>query len=175
MIQRKQTIFLLAIVGLLITMMLNPIATSFTPKIDSVVTDADGSITKTTVAVVNSIELNTWTLKYDGVTQLPLTYMAIIVCLTTLMAAVTVFLFKFRLLQIRLCYAMAVLFFGIIGFMILYIIRLSAVLESQPGIVYATKYSITASFPLICLVLLWFAYRGIVKDEALVRSLDRIR
>ena len=30
-------------------------------------------------------------------------------------------------------------------------------------------------FPLIAIVLTWLAIRGIVKDEALVRSVDKIR
>jgi len=175
MIQRKQTLFLLAIVGLLITMMLNPIATSFTPKSDSIKTGIDGSIIKTTVEHASNIELNTWALIYDGESQLPLTYMAILVCLAAATAAITIFLFKFRLLQIRLCYALAVFLVGIIAFIILYVVRLSTVIDSVPHVVYATKYSITAAFPLICLVLLWFAYRGIIKDESLVRSLNRIR
>lgn len=175
MIQRKQTLFLLAIVGLLITMMFNPLATSMTAATDSISTAADGSITKTSVAHVSNIELNTWELMYDGESTLPLTYLTIVICLATLIAAITIFLFKFRLIQIRLCYAMAVLLFGLIAFIILYLVRLSEAVESMPNVVFATNYSMTSAFPILCLVLLWFAYRGIIKDESLVRSLNRIR
>ena len=156
-------------------MMFSPLATSVTAATDSISTAVDGSITKTSVTHVSDIELNTWSLMYDGESALKLTYLSIVLCLTTLIAVITIFLYKFRLIQIRLCYAMAVLLFGLIAFIILYAMRLSEVIENVPNTVFATNYSMTAAFPIICLVLLWFAYRGIVKDESLVRSLNRIR
>ena len=179
MIQRKQTLFLLAIVALLASMMFFPIATSSTTSADTVLTGADGTITKTSVMHITNIKLTTWTLSYDDVEQVQLTYLAIILCLATVICAATIFLFKFRLLQIRLCYAMGVFLMGIIGYEILYLTRLSETvkkaMEEAPHIIYTTQYSITATFPLIALILLFFAYRGIIKDESLVRSLDRIR
>ena len=35
--------------------------------------------------------------------------------------------------------------------------------------------SVTAAFPFICIVLDYLAFRGILKDELIVRSLDRLR
>ncbi len=175
MIQRKQTLFLIAIVALLVSMMFLPLATSNTAANDSTATAADGSITKVTVVQTTNIELTTWKLSYGGIDQLPLTYLSIILCLTTFTAFITILLFKFRLLQIRLCYVIGVFLVGIIGFEILYFFRLSEVTSAVPDTIFATKYSISAIFPAIALILVIFAYKGIIKDESLVRSLDRIR
>jgi drug/metabolite transporter (DMT)-like permease len=35
--------------------------------------------------------------------------------------------------------------------------------------------SVTAALPFVCIVLDYLAFRGILKDELLVRSLDRLR
>ena len=35
--------------------------------------------------------------------------------------------------------------------------------------------SVTAAFPFVCIVLDYLAFRGILKDELKIRSLDRLR
>lgn len=92
-----------------------------------------------------------------------------ITVLIPLLSLITIFLFKKRVLQIRLIVITLVLLAGFYGLMFIYLWQFGKVLE-------ASKYvEMIASFPLICIVLDILAIRAIGRDEALVRSLNRIR
>lgn len=93
-------------------------------------------------------------------------YFPILLSLAALLPLVIIFLFKRRMLQIRLCAAEAVLLLGV------------ACMEAM--LFWGPKYesgSLTpASFaPIAALLFVWLAARAIFKDELLVKSLDRIR
>lgn len=96
-------------------------------------------------------------------------YLSVLLALTCALPLVTVFLFKRRMLQIRLCAAEAVLLVG------------SAVMEAMIfwgplGSRGDNAALLPASFaPLAALFFVWLAARAIFRDELLVRSLDRIR
>ena len=82
-----------------------------------------------------------------------------------LSAIITIFLYKKRKIQVRICYAMLVLL------VLAYIIYLIVNLESLS----LTEMSYTFIFPFISIIFTYLAIRGIKKDEKLVRSLDRLR
>ncbi len=97
---------------------------------------------------------------------LPLT---ILFGLIVLISFITIFLFKKRILQIRLTIFNTVLMLGSVG-LLTYIVYQFAEADS-----YLVEFKIFCSFPLITIILAYLTIRAIGKDEALVRSLDRIR
>ena len=82
---------------------------------------------------------------------------------------ITIFLHKRRLIQIRVAALNIGLQVGLTG--LIYFFTTSASKEIE--VAYTFQYPVL--FPLISVVLLVMAIRDIGKDEALIRSLDRIR
>ncbi|PXX98852.1 DUF4293 domain-containing protein [Marinifilum breve] len=94
---------------------------------------------------------------------------AILLSVIALVSLITIFLFKKRMIQIRLTIFNMVCMLGAMG-LIYYSIN------SQAGELNAiANYSIINAFPLVALILSYLALRGIGKDEAMIRSMDRIR
>ena len=89
------------------------------------------------------------------------------VIITTSIA--TIVLFKRRMFQIRLCIVNIALLIGLQGLM-LYFVSMS---KHQLG--SHTTFSLIFVFPLISAILTFLSIRKIAKDEALVRSADRLR
>ena len=69
---------------------------------------------------------------------------------------------------------MAIMLLGIEAFIALYIYKLKEILDTMMRD-YAVKYSVADVLPLVALVFVYFAFRGVSKDIALIKSLDRIR
>jgi len=86
-----------------------------------------------------------------------------------IMAIVAIFLYKNRKMQIRLCYGMLVAFVFIYIFYFIFKWQNFSFTELFGHVRY------TFIFPLISIILVYLAIRGIKKDEKLVRSLDRLR
>ena len=86
-----------------------------------------------------------------------------------LVAIITVFLYKNRRMQIRLCYGMLI---ALVFFYIFYFIFNRQNL-SFTELFKQVQY--TFVFPFISIIFVYLALRGIKKDEKLVRSLDRLR
>ena len=152
MIQRIQSLYLLAAAALMITAVFAPLAYF--------------------VAGVEEFELYAFALKSETVSHSTM-YMGIVVALAAIVPLVTIFLFKNRQLQIRLCAVELVLLLGSIVFMAIYYYlsnRMFAQLEF-----HAQGFRIAIIFPLIAIILDYLAMRAIFHDEMLVRSLDRIR
>jgi Domain of unknown function (DUF4293) len=93
----------------------------------------------------------------------------ILLVLTTLISLVSIFLFKKRVIQMRMNSLNIFLMLGYLGLNYYYIHNFSKQLD---GVV---SYEITAIFPFVAAVLTYLAIRAIGKDEALIRSMDRIR
>ena len=94
--------------------------------------------------------------------------MAILV-ITTALIFIDIWLFKHRALQMRIatfCMILLVAWYITYG-VIIYL------LYSTAGMLWSTHW--TAALPAAALILLYLAFRGILKDEMLVRSLDRLR
>jgi hypothetical protein len=80
-----------------------------------------------------------------------------------------IFLFRRRALQMRICSFSIILLVAWYALYAFYIYRQGNGLEAsfRPGW--------AAALPFCAIVFLYFAFRGILKDEMLVKSLDRLR
>lgn len=87
--------------------------------------------------------------------------------LITLIHFVVIFMYKRRIRQIRLLAFTVILLLGLLGILFYFIYAGFQDVE--------VLYKIPMIFPLIAAILDYLAIRAIGKDEALVRSLDRIR
>jgi len=91
---------------------------------------------------------------------------SVIILITGILAVVTIFLYKRRKLQIRLCYCIYVLIllsYGSISFWLYY--QDNAMVSMRIGSI----------LPVMAVIITSAAIRRIEKDEKLVRSLDRLR
>lgn len=149
MIQRIQTVYLLLVAVLTGLMLLLPLAT-FT---------CDTSMVTLTALAIEAA---------DGTTIVPTTYMGVLILISTLLPLVTIFLFKHRWVQIRLCIVEIVLQAGIIVYLVYYITKINGSAE-------ALSLALPDVFPIVSIILSLLAYRGVVKDETLIKSLNRIR
>ena len=155
MIQRIQSLYLVAVVALMATALLTPLAYF-----------AAGS---------NIYELFAFELvnqANDAASQSTI-YMGIVVALATIIPLITIFLYKNRMLQIRLCAVELVLLLGAQIFMALYYYLGNRMFEQLEFHTQGIRIAII--FPLVAIILDYLALRAIFKDEMLVRSLDRIR
>ena len=80
-----------------------------------------------------------------------------------------IFLFRRRALQMRLCTFCIILLVGWYAAMVAF-----AYIQGE-GLVGEFRPQVWASIPAINAILLYLAFRGILHDELLVRSLDRLR
>ncbi|QKG79750.1 DUF4293 family protein [Tenuifilum thalassicum] len=155
MIQRIQTLFMFLTLVLLSILIYNPIATYFIePNMDKIVLNVFG--------VQNSSDLSVELLQNYW-------FLFAFIILVMLITFVTIFLYKRRVLQIRLCIVTIVMLVGLQGVMYYMVTAIGQNLHSKP------HYNLVFIFPLIAAVLNFLAIRGIAKDEALIRSLDRLR
>ena len=149
MIQRIQTLYLLAVVALGIALIWQPVVQFVTPE---------------------GTDLQVWELSALGGAPLQgLWGLLVTTALIPLLALVDIFLYKKRLLQARLNIFLAMLCLGYYGVLAIYI--------WQAKLALGVEWHLLpwASFPLVCFVLTLMATRRILKDEALVRAADRIR
>ncbi len=93
----------------------------------------------------------------------------ILLVIVTLISFISIFLYKKRVIQMRMNSLNIFLMVGYLGLNYYYIQNFSKQLD---GVV---SYEITAIFPFVAAVLTYLAIRAIGKDEALIRSMDRIR
>ena len=162
MIQRKQTVFLLlaAIISALLF---------FMPLVSF---EANGSAMKFTIfGIQNPIETISLSTTYTW----PLVVLTV---LMTLAPIVTMFLYKKRELQVRLCRLTMLVTIIFIGLVFLYYESdLQEVIAAVEGDQYQldVAYFIGMVFPLVNLVLYILAIRGIKKDIELLKSVDRLR
>ena len=90
------------------------------------------------------------------------------IILFVLMVAGAIFLFKKRMLQVRMIIFNALL---LIGYYIAYGV-FAFILAKEWG-TFALGWS--ACLPAVALILDYLAFRAVMKDEMIVRSLDRLR
>jgi hypothetical protein len=98
---------------------------------------------------------------------LPLRFLVIV---TTALSLITIFFYKRRILQLRICIFNLLLLIGFYGLFLFYFFHMKNQLD-----VSVTDLKITIVFPMIAFILVFLATRGIRKDELLVRSYNRIR
>ena len=104
--------------------------------------------------------------------------MAVMTIASPVLALVTIFLFKRRLLQARFNVMNVILCLGFYTLLALYTAYVVKGYETigEISLAGADWYiSVWAAIPLVNIVLLMMATRRILKDEALVRAADRLR
>lgn len=152
MIQRIQTLYLLGAFILTLLLITGPITTySIGEEVyelshSGFTTEGDGSP-----------ELATW----------PLT---VLLGVTALLSFLNIFFYKHRNRQIRICVFLIVVFAGMLG-MFIYYTQAAAGFFDEPIIIYRWRFVI----PPVNMILLYLAFRGIRKDEVMVKAFDRLR
>jgi len=153
MIQRIQTLFLLGVLILISLMFFFPLAELIDP--------ANISYSFIYRGIPSVIEGEPMLFKAYPV--------AILLTIIVLNVLVTIFSYKKRIRQIRLT---VFNIFCMLGMMGLVYYSINSQVEEMNAIV---NYSIVNAFPLVGVVLSYLAIRHIGKDEAMIRSMDRIR
>lgn len=150
MIQRIQTLYLLAVVALGIALIWLPVVQLVTPE--------------------DAAELQVYELSALGGAPIQGVWgLLVTTILIPLLALIDIFLYRKRILQARLNIFTVMLCLAYYGVLAIYIWLAKMSLGVEWHIL---PY---ASFPLVCLILTLMATRRILKDEALVRAADRIR
>ncbi len=92
-----------------------------------------------------------------------------------LLAVVCIFLFKKRKLQFRLTIFNILFVFAALGYQY-YVVQQTANKLAAGGItITSASYQLASFLPILLIILLFMAARGIYKDEKLIKSLDRLR
>jgi hypothetical protein len=104
---------------------------------------------------------------------------AVMTIASPVLAFVTIFLFKHRLLQSRINIMNVIIclgYYAILALYTAYIVKGHETIDGYDNLLGAEWYpTVWASIPLVNLILLMMATRRILKDEALVRAADRLR
>lgn len=163
MIQRIQTLYLLAIVALGITLCFQSVLLFESPE--TVDTACVWELSPVGLTEFSADQANAPMIALQGVWGLLLA-----TALIPLLALIDIFLYRKRILQARLNVFLAFLCIGWYGVAAIYVWLMKV---SVPGVEWSPD--VWSATPLICLVLTVMATRAILKDEALVRAADRIR
>ena len=149
MIQRIQSVYLLVVTILMIVCMCSPV----------------GSI----IASTNEISEfgNLCITMPDGTKDYAPWALFVILLIVAILSFGTIFLFKKRMLQIRLTIFSSVVLIGYYMALVAYIFMLAE------DTTFSASW--TVCLPFVALILNWLAIRGIGADEALVKAYDRLR
>ena len=149
MIQRIQSVYLLVVTILMVICMCSPIG--------SIITNA------------NEIsELGNLCITFpDGTKDYSPWALFVILLVVAALSFVTIFLFKKRMLQIRLTIFSSVVLIGYYMALVAYLFMLAE------DTTFSASWTIC--MPFAALILNWLAIRGIGADEALVKAYDRLR
>lgn len=149
MIQRIQTIYLLLVVGVLIATMFLPFGYFIDSNLASFKFTAFG-------VNINDNLHSSWGLFF-------------LLLLSTIIAIATIFLYKNRMLQIRMSIFNSIL---LIGYYITFVVFLFAFKDAL-GMNFQMNWAL--SLPLIAIILNYLAIRAIGRDEVMVKAADRLR
>lgn len=149
MIQRIQSVYLFLVAVILIVCMCLPI---------SYFIGTDQAISKMTNLAV---------IAQDGSSNYAPWALFVILLIAAALALVAIFLFKKRMLQIRLTVFSTILLIG-------YYITLGVFIYMLKGDAHF-RIALGACLPFIALVLNWLAIRAIGRDEMLVKAYERLR
>lgn len=72
------------------------------------------------------------------------------------------------MVQVRICFALIVMLLGVQAFFVYYIMKMNTDMS-------LISYKITDVFPIVSAILIYLAFRGVIRDEMLIKSLNRIR
>jgi hypothetical protein len=96
-------------------------------------------------------------------------FLTVLEIIIPVMLLIIMFLYKKRILQIRLLFINIILMLGVYAMLFFYLITAAKTLQAD------WHLNIIAAFPLVNIVLSFLAIRAIGRDEALVKSLNRLR
>lgn len=173
MIQRIQTLFLLVIFGLMLSMFFTNLADIRYEAGDNTRIEADGTIVTTKSMMDEHVSVSMISLKLGENSRI-LWASLIVLILATGLPLFNIFTFHNRKFQLKMCFVEGVLLLGLIGFETVYLKNFIEVGET-PDIKSTLEYGISAVFPLIALILTFMAGKRIIKDEAMVTACDRLR
>ena len=100
-------------------------------------------------------------------------YLGILLSLAAVVPLVTIFLYRRRMLQIRLCVVEMVLLVGSVVMEGIYYYLGCRVVSDLPF--HTQGVGVAIALPVVSLLFAWLAARAIFRDELLVRGADRIR
>lgn len=100
-------------------------------------------------------------------------YLGILLSLAAVVPLVTIFLYRRRMLQIRLCVVEMVLLVGSAVMEGIYYYLGCRVVSDLPF--HTQGVGVAIALPVVSLLFAWLAVRAIFRDELLVRGADRIR
>lgn len=149
MIQRIQSVYLLVVTILMIICMCNPIGS---------IIAADNQISEFYSLFISMP---------DGSKVYAPWALFAIQAIIAVLAFTTIFLFKKRMLQIRLTIFSSVMLIGYYLALVAYILMLAE------DTTFSASWTIC--LPFVSIILNWLAIRGIGADEALVKAYDRLR
>jgi hypothetical protein len=95
--------------------------------------------------------------------------LAVLLTINLLLPLISIFMYKKRILQMRICVLNIILLLGSMGLIAFYVASSFSKIEAS------LNYRIFALMSVISLILHVMAYSAIKKDEKLVKSVDRIR
>ena len=149
MIQRIQTVYLLAVAILAVVMISLPVGSFVMP---------DYHMSElTNLALVSE----------EGVSDYAPWALFALQTVSAILALVTIFLYKKRMLQIRLTLFNMLVLVGYYVTLVIFVLNLKGDASFVP--------SWTVCLPLISIILSWLAIRAIGKDEMLVKAYERLR
>lgn len=103
-------------------------------------------------------------------------YMGVLLVIALALTLVVLFLYRHRWAQIRLSLALIVLLAGLQVYFGYYLYKAHELIGGAPEIpMLPVRYSVADVIPVVCIILVYLAFRGIVRDETLIKSLNRIR
>ncbi len=152
MLQRSQTLFLLGVFILSLLLLTGPI-THFTLDGSEFLLRHSGLYN----AAGEKMEVVTWPLSVIFIISVVLTFLDI-------------FFYRNRMRQMRIAIFLIMLNAGILGMMFFYTSVARGWLEDAL-VLYQWRFVV----PPVCMILLYFAFRRIRRDELLVKAYDRIR
>lgn len=152
MIQRIQTVYLLIVTALLITAMCLPVG---------IFTGINGSVSE-------FMNQGVFMEAEPGSDSSPWGMFAILL-LSAIISLATIFLYKNRMLQIRMTVFNTIILIGYYLTFIVFMLVLQQRLEAS----YHLSWGLC--LPLIAIILNYLAIRAIGKDEVLVKAADRLR
>ena len=157
MLQRIQTLYLMAVTLLMVVTLIFPL----------VFIAVDGQQVNLSAFAISDAE---------GVLSHASAWLGGVLALATLLPFVTIFLYKNRPLQIRLCGVECVLLIGAVALVGAFTYVVCNNIFTEFGITWSNiVFRFGVLMPIVSVVLTVLAMRAILRDELLVRSLDRIR
>lgn len=155
MVQRIQTVYLLAVAGMFIALLFLPLAIIDTGEVRY----SFGVDGLQTMMAPRELKFSTWSL-------------LVVAAIIVLLSFVIIFTYKKRVLQMRMCVYNTLLIIGFCALSGFYLWQFGKSPELQD---MKILFRFWASFPFVALILNYLAIRNIGADEAMIRSLERLR